>query len=62
MQNGGWDNFEMLVFDVSSSDSNSKIQKLENNIENYGANLNIHVPGRTVKQYYQDNLEKRKMK
>jgi hypothetical protein len=59
--NGGWDNFEMLVFDVSSSDSASKLQKLEKQyIENYGCNLNIHVPGRTIKQYYEDNHDKRK--
>ena len=58
---GGWDCFEMLVFDVVCSDSLEKLQRLEKHyIENYQANLNIHVPGRTIKQYYQDNIEKRK--
>jgi hypothetical protein len=44
---------DTVVFDVSGSDSVSKLQKLEKQYrEDYKANLNIHVHGRTVKQYY----------
>ena len=60
-ENGGWDCFELLVFDVSGCDSVSKLQRLEKQyIEDYKANLNIHVPGRTTKQYYLDHHDKRK--
>ena len=59
--NGGWENWDMLVFEVSTINSKRKLQNLEKQyIENHNATLNIQIPGRTVQQYYQDNLEKRK--
>ena len=59
--NGGWDSFDMFVFDMVSTDSLVKLQKLEKQyIIKYNANLNIQIPGRTIKQYYLDHHEKRK--
>jgi hypothetical protein len=51
----------MFIFDMVSTDKISNLQKLEKHyILKYNANLNTQIPGRTVKQYYQDNYETRK--
>ncbi len=56
--NGGIDNFKMEVLDEIYCDL-QEAKKLERYYtELLGASLNTEVPGRTVKEYYQDNKEK----
>jgi len=58
-ENGGFSNFEMVI--IEEYPCNNKKEVLEREryfIKELKASLNTEIPGRTVKEYYQDNKEK----
>jgi hypothetical protein len=64
-ENGGWDNWEMVLIEYYPCNNREEASKRERYWkEFYNAELNGNVPGRTRKEYYIDNadtiLEKQK--
>ena len=58
-ENGGWDNFEMIVVEHYSCDSKLELLKQERYfIELLTASLNSYIPSRTKKEYTENNREK----
>ena len=56
--NGGWDNFELVVIDhVSCHSLLDVLQHKRIHIKTQNANLNSVVPSRTKKEWAMDNLE-----
>lgn len=61
--NGGWDNFEMIIVEKYSCNSKLEAEIKERYfIEELKATLNSYIPTRTIKEYYQDNQDKKKEK
>jgi len=60
--NGGWDNWVVvLVESYTECKSREELLRFERyHMELLEAELNSQVPGRTKKEYYKDNVEKRK--
>lgn len=57
-ENGGWDNFEMILIENFPCCSKQDLHARERYWkEELHANLNCVVPGRTIKEYYEDNQE-----
>ena len=58
--NNGWDNFEMKIIDCITSDDKEIYQKCEAKYirDNIDIVLNKIIPGRSDKEYYEDNKEK----
>jgi len=57
--NGGWDAFEMILIEFFSCETKLELHKRERQCkEIYNDNLGCEIPGRTKKEYYQDNKEK----
>lgn len=58
-ENGGWDNFEMVVVEHYSCDSKLELLKQERYfVELLKSSLNFEIPGRTKKEWEQDNKER----
>lgn len=56
--NGGWDNWSMSVIDEDDFESKKELVKRERKwIEDLRAELNSNIPGRTLKEYYEDHKE-----
>ena len=56
--NGGWENWTMIMVDEANLDNKLQKGKLEREwIEKLGASLNVQVPSRTIKEWYQLNKE-----
>jgi hypothetical protein len=52
-ENGGWDNWSMIMIEQISCEDFNEACKLERKfIEEYNATLNNNIPSRTVKEYY----------
>ena len=63
--NGGWNEYEMILIEYYPCETKLELCKRERECkEIYNDNLGRDIPGRTKKEYYQDNkktiLEKRK--
>jgi hypothetical protein len=57
--NGGWNAFEMILIEFFSCETKLELLKRERESkELYNDNLGREIPGRTQKEYYQDNQEK----
>jgi hypothetical protein len=57
--NGGWDNFEMIVLiELNCKDKNEAERNERKYLEELKATLNKTIPTRTPKEYYEDNKEK----
>jgi hypothetical protein len=57
--NGGWNNWSMIMIEEYSCSSLLEATKRERElIEELKANLNSQVPSRTIKEYYEDNKDK----
>jgi hypothetical protein len=57
--NGGWDNWSMIM--IEEYDCNSKLEATKRErklIEELKATLNYNIPSRTRKEYYEDNIDK----
>jgi hypothetical protein len=60
-ENGGWDNWSMIMIEQISCENLNEACKLERKfIEEYKATLNIVIPTRTKKEWYIDNIDKSK--
>jgi hypothetical protein len=60
-ENGDWNNWSMIMIEQISCKNFNEACKLERKfIEEYNATLNIHIPTRTKKEYYIDNIDKTK--
>ena len=60
-ENGGWENWNMVLVEYYKCDSKLELEKREREvIENLKSSLNQVIPRRTIKEYYQDNKEKYK--
>jgi len=58
-ENGGWDNFDMILVDYVPCETKLELHKIERTyIEKYDLVLNIDIPTRSDKEYYEDNKEK----
>lgn len=59
---GGWDNWEMI--ELCKADECTNLQELHKKereyLEKLEATLNKFIPGRTIKEYHEDNKEKQK--
>ncbi len=59
-QTGGWDNWQMI--EICKANDCTTVEELHKKERHYmellGANLNKFIPGRTVKEYFEDNKEK----
>jgi hypothetical protein len=61
--NGGWDNWSMVMIEEYNCNSKLEAEKRERELyEEYKATLNSQVPSRTNKEYYEDNKDKIKDK
>ena len=61
--NGGWDNWSMIL--VATTPCNSKLELTQHERKYYeelNSTLNSDYPGRTLKKYYDDNKDKIKIK
>ena len=57
--NGGWDNWSMVLIETKKCEDALQVRKLERNfIEQLKASLNKQIPGRTKEEFAQDNKEK----
>jgi len=57
-ENGGWDNWDMVLIEYYKCDTKLELEKREREvIENLKPSLNKSIPSRTKKEYYQDNKE-----
>jgi len=60
-ENGGWNNWSMILLEEVSCENKKQLNKIEREwIEKLKPTLNCCIPNRTKKEYYQDNLEKTK--
>jgi len=60
-ENGGWDNFEIVIIEKYPCDNIKQVTEREGYwIKELKATLNKQIAGRTYKEYYQDNENKRK--
>lgn len=58
-ENGGWDNFEMIMLEKYPCKDKIEASARERYwFEKLSASLNIAVPGRKNKEYYEDNKDK----
>lgn len=59
--NGGWDNFSMIMIHEASVENKLQKEKLEREyIEEMKPTLNNNIPTRTLKEYREANKEKKK--
>ena len=57
-ENGGWENWNMVLLEYYKCDSKLELEKREREvIENLKSSLNQVIPRRSIKEYYQDNKE-----
>jgi hypothetical protein len=61
-ENGGWNNFDIIEIETNEYDNKDSAIKERELIEELNANLNIVIPSRTRKEYYEKNIEKIKEK
>ena len=62
-ENGGWNNWDMVLIEEYSCNNKLELHKKERDIlEQLGATLNSRVPNRNKKQYYENNKEQIKEK
>jgi len=58
--NGGWEEYEMILIEYFSCETKLELLKRERECkEIYNDNLGCNIPGRTEKEYREDNKEKR---
>ena len=58
-ENGGWDNFEMVIIEkYPCNDIYKAIEREKYFVKELKASLNNNIPGRTEKEYKKDNKEK----
>ena len=58
--NGGWNKYEMILIEYSPCETKLELLKRERKCkEIYNDNLGCDIPGRTQKEYREDNKEKR---
>lgn len=56
--NGGWDNFDMILIERIPCADKLEACKIERRyIEQHQASLNVYIPTRTKQEYYQDTRE-----
>jgi predicted GIY-YIG superfamily endonuclease len=56
--NGGWDNFDMILIERRTCQDKLEACKFERgHIEDLNATLNAHMPSRTKKEYYEEKRE-----
>lgn len=59
--NSGWDNWSMEIIEEVKVNNKNELQKLERKyMEELNCTLNCVIPTRTIKEWYEDNKEKRK--
>jgi hypothetical protein len=57
--NGGWSNWDMIIFEEVNCENKLELLKIERKyIEKYNNSLNIAVPSRTNTEYKKDNKDK----
>jgi hypothetical protein len=60
-ENGGWENWSMIIISEQECNDKSEACKIERQyIEQYNATLNNNIPSRTVKEYREANKDKSK--
>jgi hypothetical protein len=60
-ENGGWDNWSMIMIEQINCENFNEACKLERKfIEEYNATLNNNIPSRTVKEYYKNYYNENK--
>jgi hypothetical protein len=60
---GGWDNFDMVLIETKTCNNSLDAFRVErNHIEGLSATLNMRIPARTSKEYYEDHKEHIKLK
>ena len=58
--NGNWDNWDMILVEKVNVNDGNELKKEERKwIEELNATLNQVIPTRTMKEYYNDNKEKK---
>ena len=58
-ENGGWDNWSMVMIEQISCENFNEACKLERNfLEEYNGTLNNNIPSRTQKEYCEKNKDK----
>jgi hypothetical protein len=61
INNGGWDNWSMIMIEKISCENHQDVLKLERKfLEDFNATLNMNIPSRTSKEYNEENKEKMK--
>jgi predicted GIY-YIG superfamily endonuclease len=56
--NGGWDNFDMILIETRECANSLDARKIERgHIEEYNSTLNVYIPSRTFKEWQQENKE-----
>jgi len=59
--NGGWDNWSMIMIEEYSCNCKLEAEKRERYyIEEFKSSLNNNIPTRTFKEYYENNQDKKK--
>ena len=60
-ENGGWDNWDMVLVENVVCESKLDLEKIERQyLEKLEATLNSRIPNRSKKEYHEKNKEKRK--
>ena len=58
--NGNWDDWYIELYEVYSCENKEQLNKREGEITREIGNLNYQIAGRTNKEWYNDNKEKKK--